>query len=74
MAEIGSAFLCCDLGITPEAREDHAAYVDHWLKVLKEDKKAVFTAAGHAQKAVDFLHASQSGAAQPLTLTMGGQP
>ena len=34
VAEIGAAFLCCDLGITPEPRDDHAAYLDHWLKVL----------------------------------------
>jgi antirestriction protein ArdC len=67
VAEIGAAFLCCDLGITPEAREDHAAYLDHWLKVLKEDKKAVFTAAAHAQRAVDFLHGLQPN-------EQGGQP
>jgi antirestriction protein ArdC len=72
VAEIGAAFLCCDLGITPEAREDHAAYLDHWLKVLKEDKKAVFTAASHAQRAVDFLHGLQPGEAQPHE--RGGQP
>ena len=42
VAEIGAAFLCCDLGITLEAREDHAAYVEHWLKVLKEDKRFTF--------------------------------
>lgn len=59
VAEIGSAFLCCDLGITPEPREDHAAYLDHWLKVLKEDKRAIFQAAAHAQKAADFLHGLQ---------------
>ena len=59
VAEIGSAFLCCDLGITPEPREDHAAYLDHWLTVLKEDKKAVFQAAAYAQKAVDYLHGLQ---------------
>jgi antirestriction protein ArdC len=58
-AEIGTAFLCADLGITPETREDHAAYVASWLKVLKDDKRAIFTAASHAQKAVDFLHALQ---------------
>lgn len=29
--EIGAAFLCTDLGITPETREDHAAYVQSWL-------------------------------------------
>ena len=55
VAEIGSAFLCCDLGITPESREDHAAYIQSWLTVLKNDTRAIFTAASHAQKAADFL-------------------
>lgn len=59
IAELGAAFLSVDLGITPEPREDHAAYLAHWLKVLKEDKKAIFTAAAHAQRAVDFLHTLQ---------------
>jgi antirestriction protein ArdC len=59
VAELGSAFLCADLAITPEVREDHAAYVGHWLKVLKDDKRAIFTAAAHAQRAADFLHGLQ---------------
>lgn len=59
VAEIGSAFLCCDLGITPEIRDDHASYLDHWLKVLREDRRAIFAASAHAQKAVDFLHSLQ---------------
>lgn len=57
VAELGSAFLCADLGITPETRADHAAYLAHWLEVLKGDKRAIFTAAAHAQRAADFLHA-----------------
>jgi len=60
VAEIGAAFLCCDLGITPEPREDHAAYLGHWLKVLRGDKRAIFRAAAHAQRAVDYLHSLQS--------------
>lgn len=56
VAELGSAFLCADLDLTPEPREDHAAYIASWLKVLKNDKRAIFTAASHAQRAVDFLH------------------
>lgn len=56
VAEIGSAFLCADLGLTLEPREDHSAYIGSWLKALKNDKRAIFTAAGHAQKAVDFLY------------------
>jgi len=59
VAEIGAAFLCADLGIAPEVREDHAAYVASWLKVLKDDKRAVFQAAAHAQKAVDYLRGLQ---------------
>jgi len=56
VAELASAFLCADLSLTPEVREDHAAYIASWLKVLKNDKRAIFSAASHAQKAVDFLH------------------
>jgi antirestriction protein ArdC len=62
-AEIGAAFLCADLGITPETRDDHAAYIQSWLKVLKDDKRAIFTAASHAQKAADYLHGLQPNAA-----------
>ncbi len=56
VAELSSAFLCADLGITPEVRDDHAAYIATWLTVLKTDNRAIFSAASHAQKAVDFLH------------------
>ncbi len=59
VAEIGAAFLCADLGITPETRDDHAAYIASWLKVLKDDKRAIFTAASRAQKAADYLHGLQ---------------
>ncbi|SMD15109.1 zincin-like metallopeptidase domain-containing protein [Rhizobium sp. RU36D] len=56
VAELGAAFLCADISITPEVMEDHAAYIDSWLKVLKGDKRAIFSAAAHAQRAADFLH------------------
>jgi antirestriction protein ArdC len=59
VAELGAAFLCADLGLTLEIREDHAAYIGSWLKVLKNHKRAVFTAAGHAQRAADYLHGLQ---------------
>lgn len=61
VAELGAAFLCADLAITPEPRDDHAAYLAHWLKVLQSDKRAIFTAAAHAQKAADYLHSLQPG-------------
>src|SRR5262245_45606969 len=62
IAELGSAFICADLRLTPEIRDDHASYLDHWLKVLKADKRAIFTAASHAQRAADYLHGLQPGA------------
>jgi antirestriction protein ArdC len=60
VAELGSAFISADLDLTPEVREDHASYIGHWLKVLKDDKRAIFTAASHAQRAADFLHGLQT--------------
>jgi antirestriction protein ArdC len=59
VAEMGAAFLSADLGLTPEVRQDHAAYIASWLKVLKHDKRAVFAAAAHAQRAADYLHQLQ---------------
>jgi antirestriction protein ArdC len=56
VAELGAAFLCADLGITPEPRADHAAYVGSWLTVLRNDKRAIVSAASLAQKAVDWLN------------------
>ena len=59
VAELGAAFLCADLGITPEVREDHAAYIDSWWVVLKNDKRAIFIAAVQAQRAADYLSGLQ---------------
>ena len=59
VAELGAAFLCADLGITPEVRPDHAAYIASWLKTLKGDKRFIFSAAAHAQRAADYLHSKQ---------------
>lgn len=55
IAELGSAFLCAEIGISPEPRIDHARYIDSWLKVLKSDKRAIFTAAAKANQAVTYL-------------------
>lgn len=55
VAELGAAFLCADLDLTPALRDEHAAYLASWLKVMKEDNRAIFTAAAHAQKAADYL-------------------
>ena len=59
VAELGAAFLCADLELTNQPRPDHAAYVASWLKVLKADSRAIFTAAAKAQEAADYLHGLQ---------------
>ena len=53
IAEMGSAFLCAALGITPTVR--HADYIGSWLEVLREDNRAIFRAASAATKAADWL-------------------
>jgi len=55
VAELGSAFLCGDLGLSTSPRPDHASYLASWLKVLKADNRAIFTAASAAAKAAEFL-------------------
>ncbi len=59
VAELGAAFLCADLGLSLEPREDHASYMAHWLQVLRNDKRFIVSAASYAQKAVDHLHGLQ---------------
>jgi antirestriction protein ArdC len=55
IAELGSAYVCAHLQLEQEPRKDHAAYIQGWLRVLKADKRAIFTAASQAQKACDYL-------------------
>lgn len=61
VAEIGSALLCADLAIVPELepRPDHASYIKSWAEILGNDKRAIFQAAAHAQRAVTYLHGLQ---------------
>lgn len=59
VAELGSAFVCADLDLRTDVRDDHASYVASWLKVLKNDKRAIFTAVSHAQRAADYLNGLQ---------------
>jgi antirestriction protein ArdC len=55
VAELTAAFVCSHLGLSTEPRPDHAQYIGSWLKVLKADKRAIFTAASKAQQAADFM-------------------
>ncbi len=53
VAEMGAAFLCSTVGIAGHLQ--HLEYISSWLSVLREDKRAVITAASHAQKASDWI-------------------
>lgn len=55
VAEFGAAFLCAEFEMAIADKGDHASYIDHWLKVLKENKHFLFTAASEASKAVGYL-------------------
>jgi antirestriction protein ArdC len=59
VAEIGAAFLCTELGITQDTRPDHAQYLANWLKLLKNDSRAIFAAAAKASEAATYLKGFQ---------------
>jgi antirestriction protein ArdC len=63
VCELASSFVTADLGIGHRPRSEHAAYIASWLKVLKDDPRAIFTAASRAQQAADWMHAQQPAAA-----------
>ena len=55
IAELGAALCCAHTGVSTEPREDHAAYIQRWLKGLKDRPESVWQAFSHAQKALDHL-------------------
>jgi antirestriction protein ArdC len=55
VAELGAAFLCTEFDISTVKTGDHAAYIDNWIKVLKDNKQMLVTAAAEASKAFDYL-------------------
>jgi len=70
VAELGAAFLRADLALTPEPGIDHTAYIQSWLKILKDDKRAIFAAAAHAQRAADYVHGLQKETATSVVKPM----
>ena len=64
VAELGSAFLCADLDLTPGNPGGSRRLYRLWLEVLKNDKRAIFSAAAHAQKAADYLAGLQPEASE----------
>jgi antirestriction protein ArdC len=66
VAELGAAFLCAEFGFD-NSHDNSAAYLASWLKVLKSDKRAIFTAASKAQQAADHLRELANKAADPIS-------
>jgi antirestriction protein ArdC len=76
VAELGAAFLCAEFGFDGDLR--HAGYIEHWIELLKADKRAFFTACSQASKAADYLRglaiASASEAAANFRSSTSGAP
>jgi antirestriction protein ArdC len=53
IAELCAAFLCAEFSLDGELR--HAGYIQSWIGLLKDDRRAFFTACSKAQAAADYL-------------------
>jgi len=75
VAEMTSAFLAAEAGISPAVIENQAAYLDGWRRKLRADTKAVVVAAGQAQRAADFILARKwdDTPATPAAATPGAE-
>ena len=63
IAETAACFICARLGISGEPHPDHARYIQHWVRVMAADCRAIFAAAAKAQEAVAYLDSLQADAA-----------
>jgi antirestriction protein ArdC len=55
VAELSSAILGAELGLPVAHLDSHASYIDHWLKLLRDDDRAILTAAAKAEEASSLL-------------------
>lgn len=55
VAELTAAVLGTSVGIEQATREDHAAYLAHWVGILRQDPRHLWTVAGQAERAADYL-------------------
>jgi antirestriction protein ArdC len=55
VAELSSAMLGAELGLPVTHLDSHASYIEHWLKLLREDDRAILTAAAKAEEASSLL-------------------
>ncbi|WP_287328714.1 zincin-like metallopeptidase domain-containing protein [Mesorhizobium sp.] len=64
VAELAASFLCADLGVAHDQRDNTAGYLVSWHAVLKNDKRAIITAAAKTQAAAEYHSALQPAAGQ----------
>lgn len=69
VAELGSAYLCADIGFSLPVTQN-AAYIQSWLKSLRNDKTWIFKASSQAEKAARFILTAKTGAYASEELTM----
>lgn len=74
VAEIGSAYVLADLGLVDSTLAGHASYLQSWLKVLRRDKTAIFSAARHASAAHALISELAADAAVQLAGAEGSAP
>ncbi|WP_226019205.1 zincin-like metallopeptidase domain-containing protein [Novosphingobium sp. FKTRR1] len=55
VAELSSAMLGAELGLPVAHLHSHASYIEHWLKLLKDNDRAILTAAARAEEAAGLL-------------------
>ncbi len=55
VAELSSAMIGAELGLPVAHLDSHASYVEHWLTLLREDDRAILTAAAKAEEASNLL-------------------
>lgn len=71
VASIGQCLVCADLGLPGELHDNHASYIDHWLRILKSDASAIIKAASKAEQAFAWLKeqaGADTAAAEPEAL------
>jgi antirestriction protein ArdC len=69
IAEMSAAFVCARLGLASEPRADHAQYIAHYLSLLRDDSRAIFTAAAAASKAAAYLFSFSKSVDTPCPAT-----
>jgi antirestriction protein ArdC len=53
---LGGVYLAAETGIpTPESVDNHAAYLDHWLKAMRADSRVIFQVVSAASQGADLV-------------------